>query len=375
MRLQDIHIIDTHFHIWDRELIDLEWVKGLERLDRDFSFEYFMKEYDGLNFVGGIFIEVDSKDSQKELSYIQNIARQKSKLLGYVANSKESKNIPPYAKKLCGFREVLHTQNRGKISHVAFHNHIKDLKPSLFEVCILQEDIPRFITLAGTIPHCSFVLNHMGNPIESKLVEYEAMLKELGALPNVFCKLSSLDSFSENTSSAFIDECIKLCVKYFKAQRLLFGSNYPVSQLSPKLWAQKVFNTLKDLDLDKSDIKAIFSQNAYRIYGIRPAVQRFGQIIGLKPDSIALYERLHANAWSGVLDTLQKANIQNYSIYRHENTLFAYFEYSGNCLQDDLKTISQCPITQEWWKLTDACQIPLGESGNWLDLKEVFHLD
>ena len=36
--LKDITIIDSHFHIWDRELLELEWIKGTA-LDRDFSFE------------------------------------------------------------------------------------------------------------------------------------------------------------------------------------------------------------------------------------------------------------------------------------------------------------------------------------------------
>ncbi len=51
---------------------------------------------------------------------------------------------------------------------------------------------------------------------------------------------------------------------------------------------------------------------------------RVGQIIGLKPDQIEAYERLHAAAWPEVLATISACNIRNYSIFRHGELLFAY---------------------------------------------------
>jgi len=40
--------------------------------------------------------------------------------------------------------------------------------------------------------------------------------------------------------------------------------------------------------------------------------------------------------------------------------------------------MSEDPITQEWWKLTDPCQIPLDDRmpGEWwAKMEEVFHVD
>jgi L-rhamnose mutarotase len=53
-------------------------------------------------------------------------------------------------------------------------------------------------------------------------------------------------------------------------------------------------------------------------------MRRFGQIIGLKPDQIEAYERLHAAVWPEVLATIAACNIHNYSIFRHGDLLFAY---------------------------------------------------
>jgi L-rhamnose mutarotase len=52
-------------------------------------------------------------------------------------------------------------------------------------------------------------------------------------------------------------------------------------------------------------------------------VRRFGQVIRVKPESTDAYERLHAEPWPRVLAAIADANIRNYSIYRHDDVLFA----------------------------------------------------
>ena len=108
------------------------------------------------------------------------------------------------------------------------------------------------------------------------------------------------------------------------------------------------------------------------------AVRRFGQVIRVRPESIEAYERLHAETWPGVLAAIGAANIRNYSIYRHGEQLFAYFEYVGGDFAADMAAMAADPIVQSWWKLTDAMQDPYPErepGSWWLTLAEVFHAD
>jgi L-rhamnose mutarotase len=107
-------------------------------------------------------------------------------------------------------------------------------------------------------------------------------------------------------------------------------------------------------------------------------VRRIGQVIRVRPERIAEYEALHATAWPGVLDAIRRANLRNYSIFRHDDRLFAYFEYVGDDFAADMAGMAADPIVQEWWKLTDAMQEPYAErlAGDWwLTLPEVFHTD
>ena len=107
-------------------------------------------------------------------------------------------------------------------------------------------------------------------------------------------------------------------------------------------------------------------------------MQRFGQVIGIKPEAIAHYERLHAAAWPEVLATLHTCSIRNYSIFRHQTTLFAYFEYVGTDLAGDMARMAADPKTQEWWAICKPLQIPMpGASVEewWTTIPEIFHTD
>ena len=108
------------------------------------------------------------------------------------------------------------------------------------------------------------------------------------------------------------------------------------------------------------------------------SVRRFGQLINVRPESIAEYERLHAAPWPTVLDQIRRSNIRNYSIFREGTQLFAYFEYVGDDFATDMAAMAADPETRRWWALTDAMQepIPDREPGTrWKTLDEIFHAD
>ncbi len=107
-------------------------------------------------------------------------------------------------------------------------------------------------------------------------------------------------------------------------------------------------------------------------------MKRLGQVIRVRPESIAEYERLHANPWPQVNAAMRHANIRNYSIYRFGELLFAYLEYVGDDLAGDMASLAINPEIQRWLALTDPLQEPFSEraAGDWwLSLPEIFHTD
>ena len=112
-------------------------------------------------------------------------------------------------------------------------------------------------------------------------------------------------------------------------------------------------------------------------------VERYGMVIGIKPDKIEYYKKLHAAAWPGVLAKIKECHIRNYSIYLREVAegqflLFSYFEYTGNDLEADMARMAADPETRRWWQETDPCQSPIPtrlDKEFWSRMEEVFHAD
>jgi L-rhamnose mutarotase len=98
----------------------------------------------------------------------------------------------------------------------------------------------------------------------------------------------------------------------------------------------------------------------------------------MKADAFEEYERLHAAVWPEVLATIHACNIRNYSIFRHDTQLFAYFEYVGQNFEADMAKMAADPKTQEWWAICMPLQQPVEgvKPGEWwARMKEVFHVD
>ena len=109
-------------------------------------------------------------------------------------------------------------------------------------------------------------------------------------------------------------------------------------------------------------------------------MQRMGMVIGLKPEKIGEYKRLHAAVWPEILDMISKCNIRNYSIFLREpeNLLFGYWEYHGDDFEADAAKMAADPKTQQWWDVCMPCQQPLDTRKDgewWAMMEEVFHHD
>jgi L-rhamnose mutarotase len=107
-------------------------------------------------------------------------------------------------------------------------------------------------------------------------------------------------------------------------------------------------------------------------------MKRYARIIGVKSEAIDAYERIHAEVWPGVVDTIRKCNIRNYSIFRYNTILFAYMEYVGNDFNADMALMAADPVTKEWWTHTDPMQEPVPDcppGAWWMEIPEVFHVE
>lgn len=103
-------------------------------------------------------------------------------------------------------------------------------------------------------------------------------------------------------------------------------------------------------------------------------------MIGIRPEKVADYERLHAAVWPGVLDMISKCNIRDYtiSLREPEDLLFGCWEYHGKGLAADSARMAADPVTQEWRTHCGSFQVPFEtrkEVEGWALVQGVFHHD
>jgi L-rhamnose mutarotase len=101
--------------------------------------------------------------------------------------------------------------------------------------------------------------------------------------------------------------------------------------------------------------------------------QRSAFVLRVRPERIEEYVRAHREVWPEMLDALRAAGIRNYTIFRHGNQMFGYFE------SDDLEAAAQYMAEREVSTRWQDAMAELLESrvpeGGPPALEEVFRLD
>jgi len=113
-----------------------------------------------------------------------------------------------------------------------------------------------------------------------------------------------------------------------------------------------------------------------RGYVVNKNIKRVGMVVGIKPDKIAEYKRLHADGRPGVRDLLNKYHMHNFSIFLTQIDgkwyEFGYYEHTGDDFDADMAKLAQEPRNIEWLKVCDPMQVPLeGETG-WREMERVY---
>jgi L-rhamnose mutarotase len=101
--------------------------------------------------------------------------------------------------------------------------------------------------------------------------------------------------------------------------------------------------------------------------------QRSAFVLQVRPDRIEEYIDAHRHVWPEMLDALREAGIGNYTIFRHGNEMFGYFE------ADDVEAAAQYlagqGVAARWQDaMAELLEQRVPESGP-PALEEVFRLD
>ncbi len=288
-------IIDTHLHLWDLAQFSLPWLNNVPQLNRSFFWpDYLAAQPDDKNWAieQAIYVEVDAAPRlrRQEEVLINDLCNDETNALagGIIAlDLATDGSVERWAHSgpsavIKGVRHVLHVADspRGACLQPAFIDNVRALGAGgwLFEGCVRCEELSDLAILARACPETSLVLNHMGNvdadiiagtPLAARQRHYQTQwlndIEQLAACNNVCCKVSGVNiADPEHVENMF--PVLRHCLDAFGADKVMFGSNYPVCNLNIGIGAW--VNTLIYFSASRSASfrDNLFFNNAKRIY-------------------------------------------------------------------------------------------------------------
>jgi L-fuconolactonase len=273
-------VVDSHHHLWRRADIVPVGILAAPYLTRDFPWEDLEEAAAGLDLAATAFVQV--RDDLEEVRYVEEVAAAGARLGAMIAWAPLER--PELAAALTrlqahplvrGVRRS--TQHEVDPAFVARPDYVAGVRllgetGLLCEVCVRHRQLAAVPRLARACPETTVVLEHLGKPdvTGEPPPEWLRDMEELGSLSNVLCKVSPVvhsdadPPFTAEGQAPFI----RHVVRCFGWERVLFGSNWPVSTavVSYGGWVDIVRAALPDATPEQ--LEALFSGNARRLYGL-----------------------------------------------------------------------------------------------------------
>lgn len=140
-------------------------------------------------------------------------------------------------------------------------------------VAVFPNHLSLVPTVAEKLPNLKLVIDHLAKPpiAAKEMGDWAAQLAAAAEHPNVYAKVSGLNTAAdmENWTAADLKPYIDFARDKFGAERLMFGSDWPVALLAGDY--QKVWNATKEAiaDYTQAEQDAILGGTAANVYGIR----------------------------------------------------------------------------------------------------------
>ena len=271
--------IDAHHHFWRYSEAEYGWIgQDMEQLRRDFLATDLEPEIAAADVQG--VLTVQARQTIEETNWLLSLAEQSSFVRGVIGWAPiASPEFPSLLgslvenRKLKGLRHVLQDEpDETYMLQPCFQRGISALKGTglVYDILIYERQLPTALLLVDSHPEQIFVLDHLGKP-KIRYREFSPWrdgLQELGARPNVYCKLSGMATEADWTSWTTDDlrPYFDVALECFGADRLLAGSDWPVCTVATSY--QRWWRTVRELvsALSPDEQNGILGRNAKSVY-------------------------------------------------------------------------------------------------------------
>jgi L-fuconolactonase len=142
-----------------------------------------------------------------------------------------------------------------------------------YDILIYARQLPAAVEFVERFPDQAFVVDHIAKPAiaAGEIDVWERNLRAIAANPNVFCKFSGLitEADWDNWNAELLEPYLEITFDAFGADRLMFGSDWPVCLLAGSY--DRVKGLVEDFVRGRPVLEQakIFGETAARFYGLK----------------------------------------------------------------------------------------------------------
>jgi len=275
-------VIDTHQHFWDLSRFDYPWMNGpeLAPLRRD----YLPADLEPLLAPAGVHrsVFVQARHDVEESRWVLGLSERHDFLAGVVgwvdlasdACEEQLAELRRHAA-FVGVRHITHDEpDDDWIVREEVLRGLKLLERNgvPFDLLFRPRHLRHVPTLARRLPDLPLVLDHLAKPPirEARLDGWREDLEAAARFPNLHCKLSGMVTEADwkSWTPADLAPYVRVAFEAFGPERLMFGSDWPVSNLCGSYG--QVVDALREAlgDVGDEARAQIFGGTARRFYGL-----------------------------------------------------------------------------------------------------------
>ena len=142
-----------------------------------------------------------------------------------------------------------------------------------YDFLVRPPNLPHVPQIMEQVPNLRAVIDHIAKPnIKEREIEpWLTLMRDVASIDGMRCKVSGMttEADMDNWTSDDLAPYVQHVLGMFGADRLMFGSDWPVStQGTPyDRWADTIRGILSNLPQEQSDY--IFGETAIRFYNLR----------------------------------------------------------------------------------------------------------
>ncbi|WP_306184960.1 MULTISPECIES: amidohydrolase [unclassified Streptomyces] len=273
--------IDAHVHLWDRAVDPQDWIDAetMTPIDRDFGASDLSEMLASTGLDGAVVVQSsNSLDESIRLAELDSSA-----IAGLVAWVDLAAEVGPQLDRIrknaavpvVGVRHLAHIDPDPEWmmrEEVSAGLAVLEREGLCFDLVVREWQLPQATRLAARHSSLRFVLDHLGGPPGpgQDRTTWTARLRELARQPNVVAKVSGLTSGLAPGSWRADDLAVPVMIAlgYFGADRLLYGSDWPLAELGGGAapWKSALETLLEGLS--PSERARVFGGNAADVYSL-----------------------------------------------------------------------------------------------------------